>query len=284
MSNTNKYSPSVVTVDDIIFEGRNKEYGAYQLRRINGKYIAIGLILSVAFFTTAVLLTRFDLRQSEKREDRQVVVESVDVELPPEEEILDLEMAPPPPPPPPPDVAQVKFVEMVVKKDDEVADDKEITKVEEALDDKKEISTINKEGDEKKPKVVEEREPKNFGNGPVVVKEKEDVDNRHYEFFEISEQPEFPGGPAAMQAYIAKNIRYPEVAMDNGIEGTVTIQFLIEKDGSITNVRVVKDPGGGLGREAERVIKSMPKWKPGKQRDTPVKVKMMAPVRFRLSR
>ncbi|MCO5249317.1 MAG: energy transducer TonB [Chitinophagales bacterium] len=281
MSNTNNNSSSV-TIDDIIFEGRNKDYGAYQLRKLNGKYIGIGLVISVAFFTTAVLLTRFDLRQSEKKQDRQVLVESVDVELPPED-IPDLEVAPPPPPPPPPDIAQVKFVEMVVKKDEEVAD-KDVTTIDQALDDKKEISTINKEGDEKKPKVVEEPAPKVFGNGPAVVKEKEDVDDRNYEFYEISEQPEFPGGAAAMQAFIVKNIRYPEVAMDNGIEGTVTVQFLIDKDGSIKDVKVIKDPGGGLGREAERVIKSMPKWKPGKQRDTPVRVKMMAPVRFRLSR
>ncbi|MCO5248258.1 MAG: energy transducer TonB [Chitinophagales bacterium] len=106
-------------------------------------------------------------------------------------------------------------------------------------------------------------------------------DNRIYEFYEVSEQPEFPGGAVAMQAYIAKRISYPEVALDNNIEGTVTLLLVIDKDGSISDVKIVKDPGGGLGREAVRVIKSMPKWKPGRQGSLPVSVKMMIPVRFR---
>jgi hypothetical protein len=111
----------------------------------------------------------------------------------------------------------------------------------------------------------------------------DDVDNRVYEFLEISEQPTFPGGVEAMNAFIAKNMKYPEVAMDNGIEGNVAVQFVVDKDGSIINIKVVKDPGGGLGREAERVIKSMPKWKPGKQRETAVRVKLVIPIRFRLA-
>jgi protein TonB len=170
---------------------------------------------------------------------------------------------------------------MVVKKDELVAE-KKITTVEEAKDETKAISTINKDGDgNTKPKVVDEA-PIKTGTGPAP-KEKEDVDNRQYEFFEISEKPSFPGGDAAMLAFLGKNIRYPEVAMDNGIEGTVTVSFVVEKDGSINNIKIVKDPGGGLGREAERVVKSMPKWKPGKQRENAVRVNMMLPVRFKIS-
>lgn len=277
--------PASVTMDDLVFEGRNKEYGAYELRKINPKYAAIATAISIAIFVAAVVFTKIDLRGGKGKEEKKVVVEAIDVELPPEEipQIEDVP-PPPPPPPPPPEAPQVKFVEMVVKKDNEVAD-KKITTVEEAKDDSKAISTVNKEGDgDAKPKVVDET-PKSFGTGPAQpVREKEDVDDRQYEFFEISEQPEFPGGAAAMQTYIAKNIKYPDVALENGIEGTVTVEFVVDRDGSIKDVKVLKDPGGGLGKEAERVIKSMPKWKPGKQRDTAVKVKMRAPVRFRLNK
>ncbi|HZH68259.1 MAG TPA: energy transducer TonB, partial [Chitinophagales bacterium] len=106
--------------------------------------------------------------------------------------------------------------------------------------------------------------------------------NRVYEIVDV--QPKFPGGLAAMMAFIQDSIRYPEDAIDNGIEGTAIVQFIVERDGSITDIQIVRDPGGGLGREAERIIKLMPKWEPGKQRDNPVRVKMSAPVRFRLSR
>lgn len=107
-------------------------------------------------------------------------------------------------------------------------------------------------------------------------------DNRVYEIVDV--QPKFPGGLAAMMAFIQDSIRYPEEAMDNGIEGTAVVQFIVERDGSISDIQIVRDPGGGLGREVGRVIKLMPKWKPGKQRDNAVRVKMSAPVRFRLSR
>ncbi len=121
--------------------------------------------------------------------------------------------------------------------------------------------------------------------GQASTSEKSPISADTSKIFEIVEaQPEFPGGPNAMMAFISSNVMYPEIALENGIEGTVVVQFVIEKDGSITDIKVVRDPGGGLGREAERVIKEMPKWSPGRQKGEPVRVKMSAPIRFRLKR
>ena len=110
----------------------------------------------------------------------------------------------------------------------------------------------------------------------------EDIDDNHvYETVDI--QPEFPGGSAAMMKFISKKLRYPDQARDKGAQGTVIVQFIVERDGSITDIKIVRDPGEGLGEETRRVIQLMPKWKPGKQEDSPVRVKVSVPVRFRLS-
>lgn len=99
----------------------------------------------------------------------------------------------------------------------------------------------------------------------------------------VEEQPEFPGGLNAMMLFIRDNIKYPKEALDKKIEGTVVIQFVVEKDGSLSDIKIVRDPGGGLGKEGIRVVKLMPNWKPGMQRGQTVRVKMSAPIRFRLS-
>jgi protein TonB len=87
-----------------------------------------------------------------------------------------------------------------------------------------------------------------------------------------------------MMKFIQKNLVYPEIAQENTIEGTVVVEFIVEKDGSIGNIKVIKDIGGGCGDAAVNVMKKMPKWNPGKQRDNPVRVKMKAPIKFRLSK
>lgn len=111
-----------------------------------------------------------------------------------------------------------------------------------------------------------------------------DTNDKILEFFEVSEQPRFPGGNDSMSAFISRNLKYPQEAMDNGIEGMVTVHFVVDKDGAITNIKVIKNPGGGLGSETERVLRLMPKWSPGYQRDVPVRVKMLIPLRFKLNR
>jgi len=103
------------------------------------------------------------------------------------------------------------------------------------------------------------------------------------DLYEIVERsPSFPGGPSAMMAFIAKNLSYPPEALSYSIEGTVVVEFIVERDGSLSNIKAIKDIGGGCGDAVVEVIAAMPLWEPGSQRDTPVRVKMRAPVRFKI--
>ena len=99
----------------------------------------------------------------------------------------------------------------------------------------------------------------------------------------VEDKPEFPGGDAAMYKFLGKSIDYPSTARRMGIDGRVFVQFVIEKDGSVSNVQTIKGIGAGCDEEAARVIKGMPKWTPGKQRGVPVKVRMIIPVFFKLN-
>ncbi|MBQ0118434.1 MAG: energy transducer TonB, partial [Bacteroidales bacterium] len=160
-----------------------------------------------------------------------------------------------PPPPPPPEIQTVE--ELVI-----VDDDKEVESVE-----------INTEDDKNQEIVIQ---------APVEVKQdaEEDVD---VVFVVVETMPEFPGGQQALFKYLSENVKYPVIAQENGIQGRVICQFVVNKDGAIVEVEVVRSGGDpSLDKEAVRVIKSMPKWKPGKQRGKPVRVKYTVPVNFRL--
>ena len=94
--------------------------------------------------------------------------------------------------------------------------------------------------------------------------------------------PSFPGGPSALNQYLSSNVKYPVVAQENGVQGRVVVSFVVERDGSITDVKVVRSVDPSLDREASRVVSSMPKWIPGKQNGSPVRVKYNVPVSFKL--
>jgi protein TonB len=116
---------------------------------------------------------------------------------------------------------------------------------------------------------------------PVEAPEEEEEEEEI--FMIVESMPEFPGGQQAMMRYIAENIKYPVIAQENGIQGRVICQFVVEKDGKVSDIQVVRSSGeASLDKEAQRVIGSMPKWKPGKQRGKPVRVKYTLPVNFRL--
>ena len=101
-------------------------------------------------------------------------------------------------------------------------------------------------------------------------------------FEKVEDMPEFPGGEQAMMEFVAKNVQYPKEAMEKEISGRVLVGFIVEKDGSINETEVVKGIGGGCDEEAVRVVKAMPKWKPGKQKGKPVRVHFMLPLTFKL--
>ena len=174
-----------------------------------------------------------------------------------EDMIITVQTATPPPPPPPP-VADVIEQFKIVEEDIEIAD----YDIEPIEDNDTRIEIINLE---------------NYG--PNDIEEPDDMD-----ILPIAEQqPEFPGGQTALMAFIKKNLRYPAFAAENGIQGKAVLAFVVEKDGSIAGIEIMRSPAEELSKEAIRVVQQMPKWKPGKQHGKPVRVKFVLPITFRLS-
>ena len=117
-------------------------------------------------------------------------------------------------------------------------------------------------------------------NTTAMAQNKKAANDKVYEKVEV--MPEFPGGEQAMMQFVADNVKYPQDAIDKEISGRVLVSFIVEKDGSISETEVVKGIGGGCDEEAIRVVKAMPKWKPGKQDGKPVRVHFMLPLTFKL--
>ena len=176
-----------------------------------------------------------------------------------EEEIVMTVQNTPPPPPPPPPMPDVIEELTVVEDDVEVAE----IEMQSAEDDANTEVVVMQQAVETGPAEEEEAEANQI-------------------FTVVEQEPEFPGGTKALMEYISKNLRYPAFAAENGIQGRVTLSFVVEKDGSVTDIQEMRSPSEDLTKEAKRVVQSMPKWKPGKQRGKPVRVKYMLPVTFRL--
>lgn len=164
---------------------------------------------------------------------------------------------------------------MIAKKDEEVAEEK-VTKVEETKEIA--ISTVTQEGDKEAKAIITEEK----GTGPVAQPEPEAP--KEPEIFDRAEvMPGYPGGVPELMKFLQKNIRYPSLARENGLEGKVIVKFYVDTDGTVREPTVLKDGvGGGCGDEAIRVVKAMPKWTPGSQRGKPVKVFYTLPVTFKL--
>jgi periplasmic protein TonB len=246
-------------LDEIVFEQRNKTYGAYFMRKRYNRFVTYALIFAITALLAATIVPYFLFKQARSINDnKDVSVEFTDMNKPPED-------APPPPPPPPPPEAleqKVKFTAPVVTSDT-VEDTGALNQ-----DDLNQQSTTTT--------VTEETE--------IVVEETENqVIEQQAPILTIVElMPSFEGGEEKMYTWLGDNIKYPQVAKETGITGTVIVTFVVEKDGSITGVQVLKDIGGGCGEEAIRVVKNMPKWKSGKQNGVPVRVQFNLPIRFTL--
>lgn len=238
---------------DVIFEGRNKSYGAYELRTKSTRNSLIALGIGALFFAFAIgaptlLSNLFDGLGKEEA----ITPKIIKIKLPPIEKPKENVPPPPPPPPPPPKVDQVKFVKPVVAKADQVVEEppkvKEIEKVKTGAEtikgDPNAEITIEKPGDGD-VKVVEEDAGKLFNSAGVEVK------------------PEFPGGIDKYYSFIQKNFTAPDDESFKG--GTVLVQFVVEKDGSLTDIRVLRDLGFGTKAEALRVFNKCPHWTPAEQ-------------------
>ena len=171
--------------------------------------------------------------------------------------------------------SSVKFTAPIIKKDSEVKEEDEI-KLDEVQKSDKAVGAFTVEGNDEV--------------GGAVLKAKEEIKApeppKHEEetkiFTVVEQMPMYPGGDAALMGYLRDNIKYPTVAAENGVQGRVVVGFVVERDGSITDVNILRGVDPSLDREAMRVVKSMPRWNPGKQNGSAVRVKYQVPVSFRL--
>lgn len=262
---------------DLVFEGKNQAYGAYKLRKGTSKRnlwsIIIVLIAAVAIFsaiaiknvieanqkvavTTAVELSKID--KTPKVEKKKVTPK---IEQPKVVEKVK---------------SSIKFTAPVIKKDSEVKPEEEMKTQEDLQKTKTTIGAFNVVGNDEiggevlkaKEEIAQPEPPKNEEENKV--------------FDVVEEQPSYPGGQGALMAWLNDNIKYPVVAAENGIQGKVIVQFVVGKNGSISNVKVLRSVDPSLDKEAVRVVSNMPNWTPGKQNGASVNVRFTLPVTFRL--
>ena len=257
---------------DLVFEGRNKLYGAYQLRKENRKTSIKALVIGAILFGTAVAAPLIvDIIKSSGGDDEKPLdVKITAVKLPPKpiKKVEPIKPNTPPPPPPKPKVDVVKFTKPVVAKAEEVTEEPpKITQLE-----NKNVGDKNIKGD---PNAGVIDNPVAFGDGPATSKVVEEEDTGVYSVAGIEVKPDFPGGMEKFYKFVGNNYRTPE---EEGLKGKVFVTFVVEKDGSLTDIKVLRDIGYGTGAEAIRVLKKCPKWKPGMQNGKPVRVLYSLPI------
>ena len=261
---------------DLVFEGRNKEYGAYALRRQYNKRIMLALIITATIALIAVggslLASQLKGKTDPKLDIKEVTLEDIK----PKEEVVEPPPPPPPKPPDPPKIEMTKFTPPKIVKDEEVVEPPPT--VEEIKETK--IDVVSQEGIKDEgivaPAVIDD------GKGVVEVKKVED-ENKIFEKVEI--EAEFPGGQNAWKKFLERQLN-PSAPVDNGApEGmyTVTVQFVVSKDGSISDVRALSSHGYGMEAEAVRVIKKGPKWTPAVQNGRQVNAIRKQPITFQVS-
>jgi len=248
------------TIDEIIFEKRNKDYGAYYLRTKYNRYVSRALLISVVTLLLATIIPFLIFKEARSiNVDKNVGAEFANLDAPKTDD------APPPPPPPPPEALEqkVKFTAPVVTTDS--IEDTGMLNQDDLNQQSTNTAPIETDDeivvDESQNQVIEQQ-------APVLTI--------------VELMPAFNGGEEAMYQFLSENIKYPQVAKETGIQGTVIVKFVVEKDGSISDVQLLKTIGGGCDEEAVRVVKAMPKWKVGKQNGEPVRVYFTLPIRFTL--
>ena len=281
MAKIDLYDPKWV---DMVFAGKNKEYGAYQLRKgTSGRNIKALLILVIAAALVGGFLA-WKVIEQKQAEEQQAYMEAMELaklqqQAKKEEKKKEpvkpkVEMKKEIP------VAREtqKFTAPVIKKDELVKEENQVKQMDK-LDDKVAVGTENKEG--VKDRTVEAvRNDIAVAAPPPPPAPKPEVATKVFDV--VEEMPSFPGGQGALMSYLASNIKYPVVAQENGVQGRVIVSFVVERDGSISDVKVARSVDPSLDREAQRVVKSMPRWSPGKQNGSTVRVKYTVPVVFRL--
>ena len=266
---------------DLLFENRNKEYGAYVLRHQTSTRNIMSIIAVLILFAIvmAVMVAKNaydDYKASHIRHEDVVILTN----LPNQKPEPKVERAEP--------VRQekiekvvekvrssIKFVAPIIKKDDEVNPDEQMKTQEEIMSSKVAVGFANVIGNDESADVL--RSKTLLVSEPVKPREEEN------KIFTVVEQmPSFPGGMGALMQYLSKNIKYPPFAEENNIQGRVICTFVVERDGSVTDIHIAKGVDPSLDKEAIRVVSGMPKWIPGRQNGQSVRVKYTLPVTFRL--
>ncbi|MCF0181448.1 MAG: energy transducer TonB [Muribaculaceae bacterium] len=270
---------------DLVFEGKNKEFGAYELRTTSVKrhnkaviYTIIGAILVVAavfgFMKVQQIIAERTIADSAEQEE-VLIDTSTEEEPEPEEQKVEIKQ----PEVLPEEVLNtVKVTELKIVEDEKVKSEDEIK----SQDDLKQETTAF--GQKDNDKGTDDRNVTRELKNEVVVEEKKPVvEEKKEEIFKSVEQmPTFPGGDAALMKYLSSHIQYPTMAQENNIQGKVIVQFVVTKTGAVGEVKVVRSVDKDLDREAVRVCKSLPKFVPGRQNGQPVSVWYTLPVTFKL--
>lgn len=265
---------------ELVFAGRNQAYGAYQLRKGTGKRNVISIIAVVALVLLcqiglslkkaadaearkrAAMTEVVELSKLEQPKKKAEVKEQKKIQVEPEKVVERVK-------------SSIKFTAPVIKKDNEVKPEEELKTQDELMKTKTAIGAIDVKGnDDKGGEVLKLKE------AVAQPEPKPEVENKVFDV--VEQMPSFPGGPSALMKYLSENVKYPVVAQENGVQGRVVVSFVVEKDGHITDVKVVRSVDPSLDKEAARVVKSMPSWIPGKQNGSAVRVKYNVPVSFKL--
>jgi len=246
--------------DDIVFEFRNKEYGAYKLRKKYNRTVMWALLVGILVIATAVITPYLNAKALEnrlKRAERQVEIKMENLDQPNEQ------VAPPPPPPPPPAdvVQQQKYVPPVVVDSIKPED---VTQLMTSDDAKVEVK------DQEVVEVVE------------VKEEVQEAEPEEIPFVVVEEMPQFPGGDGELLKYIGEHTQYPDIAKENNIQGRVIVRFCVTAKGGVSQVSILKGVDPELDAEAIRVVNTLPPFRPGKQGGKPVPVWYMVPITFTL--
>ncbi|MES2427935.1 MAG: TonB family protein [Bacteroidota bacterium] len=255
---------------DVVFSGRNKTYGAYELRQKSPVRTIRALLYGAAFFVFVISLPTIINTIEGFIPKAPVKVKITDVVLtppPPDQKKL-----PPPPPPEPskPKTSQVKFPPPIVKPDNEVKEEPPT---------QKDLKTSDPgQKDQKGDPNADVRIDEPVGNSDV----KQVTEDENKVFTQVERQPGFPGGLEAFGKYLQNNIKFPAVDRENGVSGRVICSFVVEKDGSLTDIKAVRSPSQTMSDEAIRVLKKSPKWTPGIQNQHPVRVSYTVPIAFTL--
>ncbi len=275
---------------DLVFEGKNKEFGAYDLRKKSPKRHVVAIVATVAGLLVLGAIIWGWTSYSNKKAEEEALAKAAEMaalanqveeaqEEEQEEEIEEIKYEEPE------EVVEEAVAAQMVTEisiEDVVDKEREVKTVEEVQSNEAQIGAVNQEGkidisqinDKVKEVVVAPVAPK---VEPVVKKpEPEKI------FEAVEQQAQFPGGQAALMKWLSNNIKYPELAQQNNVEGRVTVKFTVEKDGSISNPVIAKGVDKDLDREAIRVVKKMPKWQPGKNNGVAVRSYFYLPVVFKL--